>query len=394
MLSVWSCVRSHEGCSDRGLSNPTMAFRIVCQKRLFNSTTLGVCALLLAISHLPVLCLAQTPTNADKKNAAAFLAQGLDLAAGGQLAQAEVVMEKAKALAPKDTEVLTALAKTKARIGEREAATELFREVTVILPASADSHLNLAIALADQADLNGALREVSRAVELTPNRGLAHLNRARILSDLNRRPEAESEFTTACRLSPSNPECFFYWALLERQIGDFPKETSLLRTVVRLQPGNAEAYVLLAKSLNNQSKQAEAIACWRKVLAINPKSQEAVYSLSRALRATDPAQAKILEEQLFSLRQKADTLEQVEALGNQAYVAINNKDWPIAITTLRHAIDLCGDCEVSANLHKDLGLALCESGDLSGGRQELQLALHLNPNDPDILRALSLVSNN
>lgn len=370
------------------------ALKMFRQKLRFNSIGFGLCTLLLAASHVPVLCLAQTQTAADKKSAADFLSQGLDLAAAGQLAQAEVVLEKAQTLAPKNTEVLTALAKAKARIGERQAATELFREVTAILPASADAHLDLAIALADQADLKGALREVTSAVELTPNRGLAHLNRARILSDLNRRPEAEAEFTTACKLSPSNPDCFFYWALLERQMGNFAKETSLLRTVVRLQPANDEAYVLLGKSLNYQSKQAEAIACWRKALAINPKSQEAVYSLSRALRATDPSQSKTLDKQFFSLQQQANSLEQIKALGNQAYVAMNNKNWPIAITTLRHAIDLCGDCEVSATLHKDLGLALCQGGDLSEGRQELQLALRLNPNDPDILKALSLVSNN
>ncbi len=304
------------------------------------------------------------------------------------------MLEKAQTLAPKNTEVLTALAKTKARIGEREAATELFREVAAILPTSADAHLDLAIALADQGDLNGALREVTKALELAPNRGLAHLNRARILSDLNRRPEAEAEFATACKLSPSNSDCFYYWALLERQMGNFAKETSLLRTVVRLQPGNDEAYVMLGKSLSYQSKQAEAIACWRKALAINPNSQVAVYSLSRAMRATDPSQSKTLDKQFLSLQQKADVLEQVKGLGNQAYVAINNRNWPLAITTLRHAIDLCRDCEVSANLHKDLGLALCQSGDLSNGRQELQLALRLNPNDPDILKALSLVSNN
>jgi tetratricopeptide (TPR) repeat protein len=369
------------------------ALSVVCRKRPSSATRLALCAVVIGAWYGPVLCGAQTHTSDAGENPAVLLRHGVDLAAQGQFAKAEVILERAHTLAPKNADVLTALAKTKARLGEREAATDLFRRVTAMLPNSPNAHLYLAIANADQGNFNGALVEVTKALELAPDSGLAHLNRARILSDLNRRPEAEAEFKTACKLLPSNSECFFYWALLERQMGNFAKETSLLRTVVKLQPGNDEAWVLLGKSLNYQSEQAEAIVCWKKALAINPNSQEARYSLSRALRATDPAESRTLDKQFFSSQQKANLLEQVKGLGNQAYVAINHQKWPLAISTLRHAIDLCGDCEVSANLHKDLGLALCQSGNLNEGRQELEVALRQNPNDPDILKALAVLSS-
>ena len=82
----------------------------------------------------------------------------------------------------------------------------------------------------------------------------------------------------------------------------------------------------------------------------------------------------------------------MKSLGNEAYVAANKQDWPEAIRILKKALESCQDCELAAALHKNLGLALCSNGNLDEGKQELQEALKLNPNDPDIVKALSVVA--
>jgi tetratricopeptide (TPR) repeat protein len=329
--------------------------------------------------------------SSDKK-ATDLMAQGIHLAAQGQLAQAEVVLEQARTAAPHNAEVLTALAKVKGRTGDLTGAISLFRQVVDASPRSTEAHLNLALALADNADLNGALVEASRAVELSPKLALAHLNRARILADLHRSDEAIAEFTIASQLAPTNPDSFFYWALVEREKFDYAKESGLLRTVVRLQPRNEKALNLLGESLLNESKVAEAIAVWRKLLTINPDSSEATYSLSQALRGTDPEESKHLLERYHALQQREKQLRQVNSLGNQAYEAINNRQWPEAIAALREAIGLCGDCNMQASLHKDLGLALCNSGDIHAGEAELRIALRLDPKDRDTLKALATIA--
>ena len=324
-------------------------------------------------------------------NAAGLLQQGLDEAARGELAKADVTLEKAQTLAPKDPDVLTSLGKVKARIGELGAATALFREVVALQARSAEAHLNLAVALADAHSLTEALSEIVRAQQLSPNMAAAHLNHARILADLHRTAEAEVEFSHAATLEPSNPDCFFYWALLERETSDYARETALLRTLVKLQPRNDQAWLLLGNSLAYQAKQKEAIASWREALAINPQSSQAVYKLSRALRTNDPAEAKRLEEDFAALRQGSENLDKIKTLGNQAYSAMQTQDWAAAITTFKQAVDLCGDCGVSGTLHKDLGLAYCNSGQWKEGRTELQIALRLLPQDPDIVRALAIL---
>ena len=73
------------------------------------------------------------------------------------MAQAESELEQARALTPDDVEVLTALAKVKGRMHELPEAIVIFRQLAAALPRSADAHLNLAIALADNSELPAAL---------------------------------------------------------------------------------------------------------------------------------------------------------------------------------------------------------------------------------------------
>jgi len=167
----------------------------------------------------------------------------------------------------------------------------------------------------------------------------------------------------------------------------------LLRKAIRVQPRNEKALNLLGESLLNQSKVTESIAVWRRLLTIDPDSSEATYSLSQALRATDPEESKRLLARYHALQERKKQLDRVQSLGNQAYEAMNKRNWPEAITALREAIGLCEDCKEQAHLHKDLGLALCNSGDLPGGAAELHVALRLDPADRDTLTALKMLSH-
>jgi tetratricopeptide (TPR) repeat protein len=163
--------------------------------------------------------------------------------------------------------------------------------------------------------------------------------------------------------------------------------------VVRLQPRNENALSLLANSLLDQSKQSESITIWRRLLKINPNSTVATYGLAQALRRTDPQESRRLLGHLHVLKQRDDDLERVKSLGNQAYAAMNAGQWADAVPPLREAIKKCGGCEVVADLHKDLGLALCHIGNLREGKAELQVALQLNPSDRDTLQALTAISH-
>jgi tetratricopeptide (TPR) repeat protein len=213
-----------------------------------------------------------------------------------------------------------------------------------------------------------------------------------VLADLHRPEEAETEFAAAHQLAPDNPDDLFYWALLEKDRGNLEKQTALFQQLVRLQPDNQTALLLLAQSLQRESKTAETIAVLRHILQLNPNSGNALYMLSMELRRTNPEESKKLQQDFAAQKRKEADLAHVKSLGNEAYVAANKQDWPEAIRILKKALESCKDCEVAAALHKNLGLALCSNGNLDEGKQELQEALKLNPSDPDIVKALSVVA--
>jgi len=361
--------------------------------RIPRAATTGVVFTILSAASTCTL-VAQSPSHnlpAYAEQSRDLLQQGKALAAEGRIAEAEPPLLKAAALAPRDMETLTVLAQVQGRIGKTSEAIQGFQSIVRLYPQKAETHLNLAIALAGAGQLDAALKEASSAVTLAPKLVSAHINRARILDDLHRIDEAAREFAVAQRLAPANPDCLYYWSLVERERGNISKESELLQKLVAVQPDNYKAAYFLGRSLQEQSRDTEAISVLRRALVIKPDYEAALYLLSRVLRKTDPEESQRLLQDYHAVQQKQSTLDQSKSLGNEAYAAAGKQDWPEAIRLLRKAIELCDSCEAAAGLHKNLGLALCKNGDIQAGRAELEISLHLNPVDPDVVKALEII---
>jgi tetratricopeptide (TPR) repeat protein len=318
--------------------------------------------------------------------------QGEDLSAQGRFAEAEIPLKQAVEYAPENYELLTLLGKVEGRLGKHAEAIATFRRVVRVEPKEVDGHINLAIVLADAGQLEEALAETSTAISLSPKLASAHVNKARLLADLHRPEEAEKEFLIANQLAPNNPECLYYWGLLEKDRGNLAKQTSLFQQLVRLQPDNLNALILLAQSLQHEEKGTEAISVLRHILQLKPDSENALYMLSMELRRTDPEESNKLRQKYEAAKHKDADLAQVKSLGNEANEAAGRQDWAEAIRILRTALESCGGCSIAGDLHKNLGLALCQSGSIDECKGELQEALKLKPNDPDIMKAYSIAT--
>ena len=350
---------------------------------------------LLAVFMLgvPVLCFAIVQPGIQATSGQQFFEQGEGLAREGRLAESEVALDKAAQLLPEDRQVLALLGKVKSRLGEFPEAIKLLQRVVDIDPKSADAHVDLAIAHSDSGNLRLALDETRKAIELAPNLPSAHLNRARILDDLKREAEAENEFAIAAMLAPDDPAVYFYWSFVERANGNFSKETSLLRSVVELQPTNGKAFILLAKSLMEQSKNTQAEAALRRALTIDPESTDATYLLSRVLVKSNPAESKRLADRFSELRKHNAEVVRSKNIGNEAFGATLEKDWMRAVKLYREALQVCGDCEAEEALHRNLGLTLCKSGDVTEGELELRKAIAMNPDDREAAQAIEFLSH-
>jgi len=110
------------------------------------------------------------------------------------------------------------------------------------------------------------------------------------------------------------------------------------------------------------------------------------------VRDTEPARAAEYNQRFVALQRKRQITERADTLGNFALTAAAARDWAQAVAQLKEAIDVCGDCRSKADLHKNLGLIYCRSGDLVNGEKELRLAAKMKPADPDISTSLELIA--
>jgi tetratricopeptide (TPR) repeat protein len=321
-----------------------------------------------------------------------YLNLGLILAEEQKFGEAEVLLEKALQLAPEDVRVLSATGKVKARLGKTEEGITILRKVVTLDQNSAAAHLDLAIALADGYDLPGALAETAQAVQLAPQSAAAHFNHGRLLFDLGRNAEARPDFEAACRLAPQMPEPHYFLAVLENQSGDYKAAIPLLQTVVKLQPANKVAWYLLGQSFEHESRSQEAIGAWKQAIAIDADYTQALFSLSRALRPVNAAEADRLMNRFAAVQKQRRIVDRAETLANDAVASMQAHQLPEAIRQLNEALEACGDCQVKGELHKKLGLIHCQAGNLDNGEKELRLAQTIRPGDPEIERALALVA--
>jgi Flp pilus assembly protein TadD len=270
-------------------------------------------------------------------------------------------------------------------------ALPYFRKVAELDPKSPGAHLNLGIALADQLDLKGALSEFSAAVRLDPNSVPAHYNKGRALLDLQRSDESKTELEMATRLDPRSAESFYLLGMLAKRSGNTAESIQQFQKAVALNPKNAEASDMLGQQLLHEGDTAGAITQWRKVIQLQPTNGEALYNLARLLSKSNPDEAKGLEDRLEALKAEQHVMDRAQLLGNFGLASASAHDWPQAVSKLRDALQICGNCSALPQLHKDLGLIYCHSGDYTSGRAELVLAQKLSPGDADVAKALQLL---
>jgi tetratricopeptide (TPR) repeat protein len=219
-----------------------------------------------------------------------------------------------------------------------------------------------------------------------------HYNRGRVLMDLHRYDEARPELEQACRLAPDFSIPFYLLALAEAKLSEPENAIGALQKLIALQPRDADAYFLLGQSLQKVGRMPEAIAAWKKALEIDPGQSEALYNLLRNASKTNPEEAKAYKARFAALQEQNQAKSQAETLTNFGLASAKRGDYAQAIGQLRDALRECGECVSKADLHKDLGIIECQSGDVETGQQDLLKAKALKPQDPDTLKALAVVS--
>jgi tetratricopeptide (TPR) repeat protein len=312
---------------------------------------------------------------------------GLVLAAQNRFTDASTELNRALAIEPEHLQALTALGMVQTKLGHAAEGVATFARVTKLNP-SAEAFLNLGIAHADQSEYERALDAFAEAVKLAPQLPAAHYNRGRALFDLRRYDEAIPELARA-----DTAESLYLLALAEKQIGQIEKSVSTLRSLIAKVPNNSEAHYYLGQNLNRLGQVDEAIVAWKRAFELNDDNSQALYALVRALAARSSDESKRYQGALEQLQKRRHLTDRAEMLNNLALASAEGHDWEQAINHLREALEICDGCRSEADLHKNLGLIYCRSGDLKRGAEQLHIAQKMKPNDPDVEKALAVIKS-
>ncbi|MBI1900687.1 MAG: tetratricopeptide repeat protein [Planctomycetia bacterium] len=227
-----------------------------------------------------------------------------------------------------------------------------------------------------QDQLEEAIAEFRRAIEIDRNDAVAHNNLGYTLLDLQRFDEALAEFGAAIKIDPDN-------ALAHNNLGNalsdlkrFDEAIAEYRRAIEIDPNLAPAHYNLAHTLWDLGRVEKAMAEYRRAVEVEPGSALAHYNLGLALLELKEFDEAILEFRR-AIEIAPDSAKAHNNLGNALAAKSRLDD---AIAEYRRAIEIDPK---HALAYRNLGLTLWEKGELSQAKENLQRAFDLlQPADP------------
>ncbi|HVG31278.1 MAG TPA: FG-GAP-like repeat-containing protein [Pyrinomonadaceae bacterium] len=179
--------------------------------------------------------------------------------------------------------LLIALAATSTLITERAAGLPA---QTTPAPASREDAYranNIGVALLEQFKYKEAADSFRRALQLDPKLSLARINLAIALYNLPDAEGAQREAQVAAAAAPQAPQAPYVLGLVAKSQSRADDAAAAFQRVLKIDPSDVGANVNLGQIYSQQRKYTEAIAAFRTALAAEPYNATALYNLGTAL---------------------------------------------------------------------------------------------------------------
>ena len=174
-------------------------------------------------------------------------------------------------------------------------------------PNSADLHMMLGSAFADQHEYDTALQEYRKSLAIDPNQAQTHYLAGLALIRNGHPRDAVEELRTALKQSPSDVSAKYHLAFALIQIQQKEEAQSLLRDVIQQDPKRADAYYELGKLQLEQGDTKGAVASLETGTKVGPDADYIHYQLAMAYRRDsreEDAQREIKLYQTLKNRQR------------------------------------------------------------------------------------------
>jgi tetratricopeptide (TPR) repeat protein len=242
-------------------------------------------------------------------------------------------------------------------------------------PKYVDAHVLRGIILAKKGDYDGTVADETLAIDLAPQNAIAYENRAFAYSEKGDYDRAIADETRALEIDPRNAGTYNGRAFAYGQKGDPDREIADATKAIELNPRLTMAYNNRGAAYGTKGDFDHAVTDLRKAIELDPRS------------------AKIYDNLAFAYMQKgdvdtavADDTKAIElspqfalAYGNRgaAYIRKRDYDRAIADETRSIAID-----PRSMLAYVNRGFAYRQKGDYDNAIADENKAIELNPNNP------------
>ena len=290
-----------------------------------------------------------------------------------------------------------------------EGAIALLREAIERGPRVAYLHTNLGIMLDRKKDRAAALAAYRRAIQVDPNRAFAYGNLGYALREQGDLAGALAAYRKCLALLPRSAKAYCDVGQVLRRQKDFPAALAACRKAIALAPAYAAAHGGLGNVLSDQGAFEAALAAHRQAIALDPKDPvnqlnlgltlyhkkdlaDAVAAFHRAIEL-DPQYAVAYQALAVTERARRHFREAAAAFRKLAALdATNHKTWfslgvtlgeagdtPGAVVAFRKAADLAPR---DAGTFFNLGVALSATRDLAGAEAAARKAIVLKSGNP------------
>ncbi len=168
------------------------------------------------------------------------------------------------------------------RKGQVDEAIAQFRKALEIRPNYSEAHVSLGTALLQKGQVDEVIAQLKRALELQPNNARDHNTLATALLQKGQVNEAITQLQKALELAPNYPEVYYNLGCALFQKGQVDEAIVQFQTALELHLNYADVHNNLGSALLQKGRVDEAIAQFQKAMELQPDSAAAHNNLAFA----------------------------------------------------------------------------------------------------------------
>ena len=148
---------------------------------------------------------------------------------------------------------------------------KLAKTAVELNPNDAHGHYAMALGLLWRRDIDGAIKEIEKAIGLAPSNAEAFATRGLILGFASRPAEAIDSLEESMRLDPKHPGFWLHFLAHAHFLqADYDRAVALLNQRIRLDPETDISRALLASCFGHLGLVPDAKIAWEKLREVNP----------------------------------------------------------------------------------------------------------------------------